>query len=232
MLVSKARHCFALAFAGLFSGFLTCAGGRFQQLFGPLSDLLIGAIFGFVLIFYWWIFQGFRSFWRSAAFVLACTAAYFCAIYAGINAPPFLLLLSSFMPRQLAHEFEICFTGGVLGGAMVFLAAVLFLPNRAQWKHVPLNLVVFGLLSGLLGVVGWALGPYFGTGIWHLLQTTQLVQQYRSPQDQPSEGVNFNALFVVWQVGAAALLGLLLARPRPLLAGAALEDEPEILARW
>lgn len=235
MLISQVRHCFALAFAGLLSGFFTCASGRLQELFGRTSGYLAlfsGAIFGLVLIFYWWIFQGFRSLWRSAAFVLACTAAYFCALDGGMSAPPFLLFLSSFMPRELAHEFEICFAGGILGGAIVFLAAVLFLPNRAQWKHVPLNLVVFCLLSGLLGIVGWALGPYFGTGIWYVLQATHLAHQYQYSPNQPSgDASSFNSLFVVWQAGAASLLGFFLARPRPSLAGAAREGESEVLAR-
>lgn len=230
MPISRANHCFALAFAGFVSGLLSCASGRFLELFGPASDFFIGAIFGFVLIFYWRVFQGFRSFWRSAAFLLVCIAAYFCAIICGVNAPPFLLFLSPLMPRQLAHEFEVCLTGGILGGAIVFLAAVLFLPNRAQWKHVPLNLVAFALLSGLLGILGWALGPYLGPPIWYLLQATHLAQQYRSSPDQPSGGVNFHSLFVVWQLGAASLLGLLLARPRPSLAGPTRQDESELLA--
>lgn len=237
MRTSKARHCLALAFAGLLSGFLTCASGRFLELIGRAASdnfaLFNGAIFGFVLIFYWWISQGFRSVWRSAAFILACTAAYFCALQGGMSAPPFLLFLSSFLPRQLAQEFEICFTGGVLGGAIVFLSAVLFLPNRAQWKHVPLNLVVFSFLSGVLGIIAWALGPYLGTGIWYLLKATHLAEQYQYAQTRPSGGANnYYSLFVVWQAGAAVLLGLLLARPRPALAGAAPEKESEVLARW
>jgi len=178
-----------------------------------------------MLILYWRFCRGFRSFWRSAAFILVCIAAYFFALDGGVNAPPFLLFLSSFASRQVAHEFEICFTGGILGGAIVFLAAVLFLPNRAQWKHVPLNLVTFCLLSGLLGIIGWAAGPYLGTGIWYLLRATHLAQQYPYSQDQPAGGVSFDSLFVVWQAGAASLLGLLLASPRPSLAGTIRESD-------
>lgn len=235
MLTSKANHCLALACAGLLSGFLTCTGGHFLELLGDKGQngfFFIGAIFGLVLILYWWIFQGFRSFWRSAALVLACAAAYFCAFWGTMSLRQFLSFLSSVTGLHLPQEFEICLTGGIIGGAIVFLSAVLFLPNRAQWKHVPLNLLVFCFLSGLLGIVGWASGPYLGTGIWHLLKATHLAERYQYSQTQPSGGANnFYSLFMIWQVGAALLLGLLLARPRPLLGGPAPDEaQPKLFS--
>lgn len=236
MLTSRSNHCVSLACAGLLSGLLTCASGHFLEMFGRAAAdkfaLFIGAIFGFVLIAYWWISQSFRSVWRSAAFILACTAAYFCAFAGGVSFRPFLSFLPSVTGLQLPQEFGICLTGGIIGGAIVFLAAVLFLPNRAQWKHVPLNLLVFCFFSGLLGIAGWALGPYLGTAIWQLLRATHLAEQYQYPQSQPSGGANdYYSLFVIWQAGAAALLGLLLARPRRSLASVALDGESEGLAR-
>ena len=90
MSANKFSSYVALAFAGLISGFLTCASGRFLELFGSAGQNIytfIGAIFGFVLVAYWWIFQGFRSIWRSVGFILSCTVAYACAVAAGMNAP-------------------------------------------------------------------------------------------------------------------------------------------------
>jgi len=219
----------ALAFAGIISGFLTCASGRFLELFGGAGQNIstfIGAIFGFVLVVYWWIFQGFRSVWRSMGFLLSCTLAYACAVAAGMNAPLFLAFLSS-VDRQVARDLEICFTGGVVGGGIVFLSAVLFLPNRARWRYVPIYVVGCCFLSGVLGAIAWMLGPSLGTTIWHLLKATRLAERYEYSQSQPSGSANnYYSLFVMWQAGIALLLGGFLARPAPLVADTSSTDYP------
>lgn len=235
MSANKVSSYVALAFAGLISGFLTCASGRFLELFGSAGQNIytfIGAIFGFVLVAYWWIFQGFRSIWRSVGFILSCTVAYACAVAAGMNAPQFLAFLSS-VDRQVARNLEICFTGGAVGGGIVFLSAVFLLPNRTQWRYVPVYVVAFCFLSGVLGTIAWVFGPSLGTAIWHLLKATRLAERYEYSQSQPSGGANYYySLFVLWQACIAPLLGLFLAHPGPFLFGtASAEHAPGHLPR-
>jgi len=132
-----------------------------------------------------------------------------------MSAPLFLALFSS-ADRHIAREIEICFTGGVVGGGIVFLSAVFLLPNRTQWRYVPLYVVAFCFVSGVLGATAWMLGPYLGTAIWHLLKATRLAEQYEYSQSQPSGGANnFYSLFVFWQACIAPLLGFVLVRPDP-----------------
>ncbi|HLZ51135.1 MAG TPA: hypothetical protein VKP61_10300 [Candidatus Acidoferrum sp.] len=231
MLTDKSTSYVALALAGIVSGFLTCASGHFLELFGDAGRSMvtyIGAIFGFVLVVHWWIFHGFRSVWRSMGFLLSCTLAYACAVAAGMNAPQFLAFLSS-VNRQVARDLEICFTGGVVGGGIVFLSAVLFLPNRARWRYVPIYVVGCCFLSGVLGAIAWMLGPSLGTAIWHLLKATRIGERYEYSQSQPSGSANnFYSLFLVWQACIAPLLGFFLAR----LGGAvSAERAPEPLPR-
>jgi hypothetical protein len=220
--MDKSNSLVALGLAGIVSGFLTCASGRLLELFASTGrDMFthLGAIFGFVFIVHWWIFQGFRSTWRSVAFILACTVAFASAEAAGMSAPPFLAFFSSF-DRDIARDIEICFIGGAVGGGIVFLSAVFFLPNRTRWRYVPLYVVALCFVSGVLGVTGWMLGPYLGTAIWHLLKATRLAEHYEYAQSQPSGGANnFYSLFVFWQTCIAPLLGFVLARPGPRLHG-------------
>jgi hypothetical protein len=215
MPTDKSNSYIALALTGIVSGFFTCASGHFLELFGGAGRSMltyIGAIFGFVLVVHWWIFQCFRSIWRSVGFILSCTVAYASAVTAGMSAPQFLAFFSS-ADRHIARDIEICFTGGVVGGGILFLSAVFFLPNRTKWRHVPLYVVAFCFVSGVLGAIAWMLGPYLGTAIWHLLKATRLAERYQYSQSQPSGGANnFYSLFVMWQACIAPLLGFFLAR--------------------
>jgi hypothetical protein len=236
MPTDKSNSFVALGLAGIVSGFLTCASGRFLELFGSAGRNMftyVGAIFGFVLVVHWCIFQGFRSIWRSVGFILSCTVAFASAEAAGMSAPPFLAFFSS-VDRHIAREIEICSIGGAVGGGIVFLSAVFFLPNRTQRRYVPLYVVAFCFVSGVLGATAWMLGPYLGTAIWHLLKATRLAEQYEYSQSQPSGGANnFYSLFVFWQAWIAPLLGFVLARPGPRLGGnTSAESVPEHLPRF
>ena len=231
MLADKSNFYVALALAGIVSGFLTCASGHFLELFGDAGRSMVtyvGAIFGFLLVVHWWIFQGFRSIRRSVGFTLSCTVAYASAVAAGMSAPQFLAFFSS-VDRYITRDLEICFTGGAVGGGILFLSAVFFLLNRTQWRHVPLYVVAFCFVSSVLGAIAWMLGPYLGTAIWHLLKATRLAEQYQYSQSQPSGGANnFYSLFVMWQACIAPLLGFFLAR---LGGTASAERAPEHLPR-
>jgi hypothetical protein len=215
MLRDKSKSFVSLALAGIVSGFLTCASGHFLELFGDAGRRMftyVGAIFCLLLVVHWWVFQGFRSVWRSVGLILSCTVAYASGVAAGMSAPQFLAFLSS-VDRYTTRDLEICLTGGAAGGGILFLSAVFFLPNRTQWRHMPLYVVAFCFVSGVLGAVAWMLGPYLGTAIWHLLKTTRLAERYQYSQNQPSgDANNFYSLFVMWQACTAPLLGSFLAR--------------------
>src|SRR5262249_57314798 len=137
-------------------GLLTCASGHFLELLGVRNGAeFVGGIFGLVLVSYAWIFRSFRSLWRSLAFIACCTLAYLFAVEAALSTPSFPAFLFPFVDPCLVRELEICFIGGIVGGALVFLSSVMFLPNRAQWKHVPLNISVFCASSRILVLLAW-----------------------------------------------------------------------------
>jgi hypothetical protein len=205
-----------LALTGVLSGFLTCASGHFLEMFGSASQdlsLFIGAILGIVFICYWWIFRDFRSIWKSIGFVAASTVAYIFAMFGGLNTPIRFDFLSPLVGSDQARNLAICFTGGIIGGAIFFTSVLVLLPKRTEWKSVPLHASSFSVLSGVLGMIGWGLGPSLGTTAWHLLKVTHLAEQYQYTQSQPSGGANnYYALFLVWQAGAVILVGFFLSK--------------------
>lgn len=213
---TKPNEILTLGLAGALSGFWTCASGRFLELFGSASQnlaLFVGAIFGLVLVAYWSIFRGFRSVWRSVGFVAASTVAYASALVAGIKTPISLNFLVPLVRDNLSRELAICLTGGIVGGAILFVAVPVLLPNRTRWRVPALHALGFPFLSGVLGMIGWLLGPSLGTIFWHLLKLIHLAEQYQYHQAQPSGGSsNYYSLFLVWQSGTAILIGFFLSK--------------------
>lgn len=145
------------------------------------KELILGAIFGTVLVVYFLLFEGFRTPARFLTFILACSAAYPLAILAvifnGLTAPASLDI-------TLAQFFV---AGGV--GAFVVLLPGMLLFGPAEMRGDTLGLAFFGSLGGgILGLLGGELDRAIG----------------------PQKGDFGASVFLVWQSGVALMLGLLL----------------------
>ena len=146
------------------------------------KELILGAIFGTVLVVYFLLFEGFRTPVRFFAFIVACGASYPLAILAVMFSG---LTASESLDITLAQYF----VGGGVGAFIVLLAGMLLF-GPPEMRGDTLGLAFFGALGGgILGLLGAELDRTVG-----LHKVGDL-------------GV---ALFFVWQSGVALILGLLL----------------------
>jgi hypothetical protein len=209
VVASPGKRIPALALAGGLAGLATCASSRLLVLLPDGLSESIGCIFGLFLCAYFWLFDETRSVWRALGFVGASALAYLAAYNAGM--PGSNLWPARFELLGLnSGEINVLFVGGFVGAALLFLAWCFFFPSRQSALRLLLNFVVFVISGGVLGVVGYALGPSLGVIIWHLLRFLHLGEPSQASQLQPSPDTSsFYSMYVVWQTGVATLVALL-----------------------
>jgi hypothetical protein len=201
----------ALSFAlvGCLAGLATCSCARLIALLPESLADLVGCVFGLLLCAHFWLFDRIRSVWRSLGFVAASTLAYLAATSEGMHAKalwPVKLSLFGLHP----YEINILLVGGFIGAGILFLALCFYFPVRQAAPALLLKFGIFVVAGSLLGVIGYALGPYLGAVIWHLLYFLHLGEPSQARQLQPSnDTASLYSLYVVWQSGIATLIAVL-----------------------
>jgi hypothetical protein len=146
------------------------------------NQLILGAIFGTVLIVYFAVFEGLRTPVRFVVFLMACCASYLVSILA-------VLFSHLGAPQSFDLTLAQFFVGGGAGAFIVLLAGVLLF-GPAEMRGDALGLAFFGALGGgILGLLGAELDRVVGL------------------QKVGDLGVS---VFFAWQSGIALILGLLL----------------------
>lgn len=192
-----------LPLEGLASGSLTyLAQALLPSGLGRSTFLVVGLVVGAVIAAHVRVFRGVRSPFRLIGFVATCAVAYNLSVLATV--------WSLFRPQFLnfsgtpygAIDSSPFFAGGFMGAAVV-CAGIFFLlaPPKSQARFL-LKAFCISLACGLLGVLAWSVGERLGDVRW-----------------LPGRGDNraFYSLYIIWQMGAAALFGLLLL-PRQMFA--------------
>jgi hypothetical protein len=180
-----------LAIAGLASAVFTLA----DFITGDLAQYSVGFIFGLALAIYFAIREGERNPAKIVAFLGACTAAYAAAMFSAFRLDSIFLPNNPMGASRLDIPIPVFFGAGCVG-ALIVLAAGIFLfgPREIRWNSFG-RVLLWSLGGGILGVLGGGADGLRTRGTYH----------------------NFWLLFLIWQTGAAALLGLLLNRERKLL---------------
>jgi len=205
-----------LPLAGFLSGLLTIS----LPFPDRVSSYCIGALFGVVIAACLWLSRGRRSIWKAIAFVIASIVAYQVAVDTTVATPSSLRIfgfhLAAEQGRTAAHMF---FTGGLVGAFVVFAAALfLFFPAEKSWR-VLAKALAWSTLGGVLGVAGWSLGSSVGKAFWfalHALHRTAPGEDLQAAIDHETPA--FYSLFILWQTGAALILGILLRQAESLSA--------------
>lgn len=192
----RADDRWLLPVEGVVSGLLTCLIPALPGIGGPMF-LFIGWIFGAVISLHCWLFRGLRSPFRIIGFVATCTLAYTVSVFATMWCPFRLQFLNFSGDRQGAVDSSPFLIGGFLGGAIVSAGVQFFLVPAKNWLKFLVKAFWISVLCGFLGVFGWAIGEQMWEARW-----------------LPGFGadLDFYTLYMVWQTGAAALLGMLLPR--------------------
>jgi hypothetical protein len=170
-----------------------------------------------------------HSYWKAAALIVITTAAYCFADYVAFG----LQLQHPDIVRQAERgdmgsaepaSAIALFVGGLVGGFIVFSALmILFRPGKS-FGGLLLKVLVGTVLSGILGVLGWALRSCVGSGVWHVFHIFHLTPpwelsprySYHGELDY-GETTRMYSVYVVWQTGVAAAAAVMLRPVRAAL---------------
>lgn len=182
-----AGHIVALASLGFLSGLVTLASFHYGVEFGDKPSLK-GSFFGAAMALYLVAFRRIRSPWKATLLIATSVVAYYFAVGLGAWLPDFF--------------------AGAVGGCLVF-AAVLFLaaPDLRGLEKYRL-LILYSAIAGLLGGLGWLLGPSLGARLSNLMDRLGATGYGFDWLGLIHDSVY--AVYPVWQAGMGALIGVLL----------------------
>lgn len=186
---------------GLVSGLLTVRYLAIAIAF-PIPVPIFQAIFGALV----WL--GLREFydrpnrWKAAAFAGASAVAGVLSQFLGFFS---IHVTLGALPTSNAIAF---FPAGFVGAFVLFSTALSLLPKMTA-RLACARALPWAVAGGLLGVIGWALGPSLGRFLWFTLNrwhVTHSLQSFEHAQ------IDFEpqcySLYLVWQVAVAFLLGV------------------------
>jgi len=175
-------------------------------------------IFGAMISVYFWAFAGIRSVTKAIGLVVASTVAYFAAMILGMFSG---MALSSAMGFQLNTESAELGAGMVApllvagtAGAFLIIVAVLRLYSEDTWRGVLSKAFQYSWVGGVFALLGWGLGPSLGEAIWSALDSVGLSDLGREMLTHDATALNGFSLHIVWQVGMAVALGVMLSEIR------------------
>lgn len=186
---------------GLVSGLLTVRY-LYIAIGFPIPVPIFQAIFGALVWF------GLREFyerpnpWKAAAFVGASAVAGGLSQFLGFFAIHVSL-------GALATSNAIAFfLAGFVGAFILFSAALSLLPKMTTRVACARSLP-WAAAGGLLGVIGWALGPSLGRFLWFTLNRWHVAHSLESfERAQIDFEPQCYSLYLVWQIAVAFLLGV------------------------
>ena len=170
----------------------------------------LGAMLGISLA---WcgVLGGFKGLSQAILFVPLSGMAYFVSQCVAVGTE---LAVTSGKPMSMgdvpSYSLWSMFAGGFLGGFLV-LYGVLLLVYPGQLCVLLMFKVLFSsILTGLLAIVAYSLGPYLDVAVWSLVHELGLTPPTETFQNARGDVSHVYSLFVVWQTGTAFLLGLIL----------------------
>jgi hypothetical protein len=188
-----------LGLAGFFSALLTVCAPPMPE---GIPYLLPGTLFGVSLSLCLWSRKILRSFWKTLIIVAASSIALFCSALTCVGIEYFSPLSSVHDPGKRFSEFSATalLVGGTLG-EFLFLATVLLLVGSGiPWTRVLFRALFWSPVGGVLGIVGWNLGPSLGAVVWKLQHTLAIVGSNDRLEYALAQGrTGIDSLLLVWQ---------------------------------
>lgn len=194
--------------AGVLSGFITAAlvypAGRFG------GDVL-GAVFGAFLAVALTIAGELRGIWKIPVLLVVAAGAYFSSIMvAGVVNLGLQSENSTMMGQPPTVSSIALFAGGFVGGFIVLGVFSIVVHPELDIRAVAKRAIAWSLVGGVLGIIGWALGPSLGVAVWSTAHNLGLTAPTESLQNALGEPSHRDSLFVIWQTGMAIVLAIVL----------------------
>lgn len=103
------------------------------------------------------------------------------------------------------------FAGGFVGAFVIVAAFLKLVGSKIAWKHLLLVALAGSAVGGVLGVIGWVLGPFLGMGLWRVAHSMGLTSPTETFQNALlGQTCRVYSLWIVWQTGVGLLLGFAL----------------------
>jgi len=183
-----------LAAAGMVSAVFTLVA-PFKA---DVAEFVIGFVFGIALGVYFALYEGHRNPAKIVAFVCLCTAAYPLSESVAFRLVDIFHVNGSTGSARLDIPMPVFFGAGFMGAFPVLAGGMfLFGPRSMSWASLG-KVLLWSIGGGFLGVVGGGADGILTHGTYNKMWL----------------------LFIIWQTGAAFLLGLLLIRDREAFAAA------------
>lgn len=208
MLTTKEGQRFTAVFllGGIASGVLTVLAAEIAGQGGPLvPSLSFGLIISGCLIL-------FRS--------VSSVRQIFFVIGASIAAYAFALLAAGFTELTLPASWSIgdkhspiaLFVGGFIGALVITSGTLAQAQVRTRLRDSTLNITFCSVVGGVLGVIGWALGPSLGMALWHAVHALGLTAPTETALNAAGDTSHALSMCLLWQAGMGLVLGIALQR--------------------
>lgn len=172
--------------------------------------LFWGEIFGAVIAVFLCIFLPSRSLVKAIWAIVASTFAYLVAWYTTVYSSMFGGMMKPHEPSSGTLENTSVFAfliGGTVGAfALLFPLFLVFSRTRTA-RRAFLDSSIWSVAGGVLGAIGWALGPSLGK-----VAASMLGYHGTSNPGELSDQAYYDSIFLVWQTGMGLVLGLLFSR--------------------
>lgn len=203
----------ALPMAGLISALLAIRYLFFMLLSG--ASLLVGhffvslvpALFGALVWLGLWEFWGMAPVRKGAIFVGASVVAVSISHVLGAMA----LFASGAYAFDARHEPNsiVFFPAGFAGAYLLFFAVLKLIFPAMSSRMAFKRALPWAAAGGVLGVLGWALGPSLGKFLWFTLNRWHLAHSQETFQHAQ---IDFEpqcySLYFVWQTAVSFLIGV------------------------
>lgn len=144
----------------------------------------------------------------------------FFVIGASIAAYAFALLAAGFTELALPSSWSIgdkhspiaLFVGGFIGALVITSGTFGQAQSRTRLRDSTLNIALCSVVGGVLGVIGWALGPSLGMALWHADHALRLTAPTETPLNAAGETSHALSMCLLWQAGMGLVLGVALQR--------------------
>lgn len=197
-----------MSLSGLLSAFVTALIVYLASA-ADFPPQLLGIVFGVIITTALWLSGASRRIFGGTLAIIVITAAYWAAFVTAAAVELKLPWKSWSMGSPPTVSPVSLFAGGLVGSLLVLGAVSLAVPLRDKNGKLPLACLLWPLLGGLLGVIGWNLGTLLGILFWHVIHGLGL----GSPGDTGyTDAPRVYSLYVFWQTGMGLALGLMLDR--------------------